>query len=66
MDLQFIERRLVSVAIRNGTSENVPKHWKGFFEIKEKIENIIDCSVYTLFPDIEKSIFSPISLSNPQ
>lgn len=32
----IIERRLVSVAIRNGTTEDVPKHWKGFLKICKK------------------------------
>lgn len=61
-----IERRLVSVAIRSGTNEDIPKHWKGFFEIKHEIEEIIGMSVYSLFPGIENSIFNPIALTNPK
>ncbi|MBM7840688.1 hypothetical protein JOC54_003981 [Alkalihalobacillus xiaoxiensis] len=60
----IIERRLVSVAIRNGTSVHVPTHWRGFFQIKQEIEAIIGCSVYQLFPGIESSIYEQISLEN--
>jgi HD superfamily phosphodiesterase len=62
----IIEKRLVSVAIRNGTNENVPKHWRGFFEIKEELESIIGENLYSLLPDIEKSIFTKINLENPK
>ncbi|WP_027085479.1 HD domain-containing protein [Cohnella panacarvi] len=60
----LIERRLVSVAIRHGTNANVPMHWKGFFQIKNDIEQKIGQSIYRFFPETSDSIYSPIVIDN--
>ncbi|ARI77158.1 HD domain-containing protein [Halobacillus mangrovi] len=60
----IIERRIVSASIRNGANENLPKHWKGYFLIKEKLEAKLGKSIYHLLSGIENSIYKPLSLSN--
>ena len=54
----LIEKRLVSVVIRSGTNEHLPKHWEGFFEIKREIEAIIGDSIYRALPGVEQSIYT--------
>ncbi|MGI8316258.1 HD domain-containing protein [Halobacillus mangrovi] len=60
----IIERRIVSASIRNGANKDLPKHWEGYFLIKEKLEEKLSESIYRLLPDIEKSIYKPLSLRN--
>lgn len=62
----LIEKRLVSVAIRNGTNENVPYHWKGFYKLKNEIEAKLENSIYMFLPEIEKCIYTPMNLENPK
>lgn len=61
----LIEKRLVSVAIRSGTNEFIPQHWRGFYEIKHEIEEVIGMSIYRLLPGLESSIYTTILLDNP-
>ncbi|ARC27917.1 MULTISPECIES: HD domain-containing protein [Bacillus] len=51
-----LERRLVSVGLRHGTTSHTSLHWKGFYTIKNELESLIGKSIYTLLPDVEKSI----------
>lgn len=62
----LIEKRLISVAIRNGTNENVPQHWKGFYYLKNEIEENLGDSIYRFLPGIEKSIYTHVNLENPK
>ncbi|HFJ9287049.1 HD domain-containing protein [Bacillus cereus group sp. N11] len=52
-----LERRLVSVGLRHGTTSHTSLHWKGFYTIKNELESLIGKSIYTLLPDVEKSIY---------
>lgn len=59
-----IEKRIVSAAIRNGVTSKSPELWKGYFDIQNEIEAVIDQSIYRLLPEIEGSIYTPLALGN--
>ncbi|HFK1715803.1 HD domain-containing protein [Bacillus cereus] len=55
-----LERRLISVGLRHGTTPHTSLHWKGFYAIKKELEALIGKSIYTVLPDVEKSIYEDI------
>ncbi|WP_226535927.1 HD domain-containing protein [Fictibacillus halophilus] len=55
-----LEKRLVSVGLRHGTTTYTSQHWGGYYLIKEEIESLIDQSIYTLLPNVEDSIYTSI------
>ncbi|MCW9132325.1 HD domain-containing protein [Bacillus paramycoides] len=55
-----LERRLVSVGLRHGTTSHTSLHWKGFYAIKKELESLIGKSIYILLTDVEKSIYEDI------
>ncbi|PEC91247.1 phosphohydrolase [Bacillus cereus] len=55
-----LERRLISVVLRHGTTSHTSLHWKGFYAIKKELEALIGKSIYTVLPDVEKSIYEDI------
>ncbi|MGX5488442.1 HD domain-containing protein [Bacillus cereus] len=55
-----LERRLISVGLRHGTTSHTSLHWKGFYAIKKELEALIGKSIYTILPDVEKSIYEDI------
>ncbi|CCW05341.1 phosphohydrolase [Bacillus thuringiensis] len=55
-----LERRLISVGLRHGTTSHTSLHWKGFYAIKKELESLIGKSIYTVLPDVEKSIYEDI------
>ncbi|HDR5271295.1 HD domain-containing protein [Bacillus cereus] len=55
-----LERRLISVGLRHGTTSHTSLHWKGFYAIKKELEALIDKSIYTVLPDVENSIYEDI------
>ncbi|WP_242235085.1 HD domain-containing protein [Bacillus cereus group sp. BfR-BA-01316] len=55
-----LERRLISVGLRHGTTAHTSLHWKGFYTIKKELESLIGKSIYTLLPDVEKSIYKNV------
>ncbi|MEB2641619.1 HD domain-containing protein [Bacillus sp. DAG6] len=55
-----LERRLISVGLRHGTTTHTSLHWKGFYAIKKELEALIGKSIYTVLPDVEKSIYEDI------
>ncbi|HHT7225291.1 TPA: HD domain-containing protein [Bacillus cereus] len=52
-----LERRLISVGLRHGTTSHTSLHWKGFYAIKKELEVLIGKSIYTVLPDVETSIY---------
>ncbi len=56
----ILEKRLISVGLRHGTNLNTTSHWKGFYKIKKELEDLIGRSIYSLLPEIEKSIYTNI------
>ncbi|MFB5566299.1 HD domain-containing protein [Bacillus cereus] len=55
-----LERRLISVGLRHGTTSHTSLHWKGFYAIKKELEALIGKSIYTVLPDVAKSIYEDI------
>ncbi|EJS58005.1 MULTISPECIES: HD domain-containing protein [Bacillus] len=55
-----LERRLISVGLRHGTTSHTSLHWKGFYAIKKELEALIGKSIYTILPDVGKSIYEDI------
>ncbi|EJR15612.1 HD domain-containing protein [Bacillus paranthracis] len=55
-----LERRLISVSLRHGTTSHTSLHWKGFYAIKKELEALIGKSIYTVLPDVENSIYEDI------
>ncbi|MGG0290568.1 HD domain-containing protein [Bacillus pacificus] len=55
-----VERRLISVGLRHGTTSHTSLHWKGFYAIKKELEALIGKSIYTVLPDVENSIYEDI------
>ncbi|MGM7682279.1 HD domain-containing protein [Cytobacillus sp. Hm23] len=55
-----LERRLISVGLRHGTTSHTSLHWKGFYTIKKELEALIGKSIYTLLPEVENSIYTNI------
>ncbi|HDR4883529.1 HD domain-containing protein [Bacillus cereus] len=55
-----LERRLISVGLRHGTTSHTSLHWKGFYAIKKELEALIGKIIYTVLPDVEKSIYEDI------
>ncbi|HDR8470908.1 TPA: HD domain-containing protein, partial [Bacillus cereus] len=43
-----LERRLISVGLRHGTTSHTSLHWKGFYAIKKELEALIGKSIYTV------------------
>ncbi|MFJ5744337.1 HD domain-containing protein [Bacillus cereus] len=56
-----LERRLISVGLRHGTTSHTSLHWKGFYAIKKELEALMGKSIYTVLPDVEKSIYKDIA-----
>ncbi|MGE0941654.1 HD domain-containing protein, partial [Bacillus wiedmannii] len=52
-----LEKRLISVGLRHGTTPHSSLHWKGFYTIKNELESLISKSIYRVLPDVEKSIY---------
>ncbi|PFO42767.1 phosphohydrolase [Bacillus thuringiensis] len=55
-----LERRLISVGLRHGTTSHTSLHWKGFYAIKKELEALIGKSIYTILPDVGKSFYEDI------
>lgn len=56
----MLEKRLISVGLRHGTTTNTSLHWRGFYTIKNELETLLGKSVYELLPGIEKSFYSTV------
>ena len=53
----LIEKRMVDVALRYGTTQYSVPRWKAFFKIKEFFEKEIGCSIYSLLPNVVENTF---------
>lgn len=54
----LLEKRLVDVALRYGTSQYTTAKWKVAFEYKAKFEKQIGRSIYELLPGVVENTFS--------
>jgi hypothetical protein len=55
-----LEKRLISVGLRHGTTLHTSLHWKGFYTIKKELEGLLDKSIYKLLPGVEDSIYTNV------
>jgi len=62
--LTTIERRIISAAIRNGVNSDSPLLWKGYYEAKAAIENMLGTSIYSILPGVSESLYREILLEN--
>jgi len=53
----LLEKRMVDVALRYGTTDYTVSKWKQIFKIKKDFESKIGCSIYSLLPGIVKNTF---------
>ena len=53
----ILEKRFIDTTIRYGMYPFSVDRWKKTYEYKDYFDNIIGKSIYTLLPDIEKSIY---------
>ncbi|MDQ0160635.1 hypothetical protein J2S77_002639 [Alkalibacillus salilacus] len=53
-----LEKRLISVGLRHGTTIHTSLHWKGFYKIKNELEGLLNKSIYKLLPGVEDSIYT--------
>lgn len=51
-----IDKRLIDIMIRRGTTENTQYHVKETYKLKEYFDNLLGYSVYDLFPDIKNNL----------
>lgn len=56
----LLEKRFVDVTMRYGVFPVTVPRWKKTFEIKDKFEAVIGCSVYSLLPGVVETTFSDI------
>ena len=49
----IMEQRLIEIMLRRGVHENTIYHLKESKKLKEEIDELLGCSVYSLFDDIE-------------
>lgn len=49
----LIEQRIIEIMLRRGCHENTVYHIKEAQKLKEEIDSLLGCSVYSLFDDIE-------------
>ncbi|OHD57218.1 MAG: hypothetical protein A2Y33_07435 [Spirochaetes bacterium GWF1_51_8] len=53
----LIEKRLVDVALRYGTTPHTAVRWRAFMEIKDDFEVRMGCSIYTALPGAVENTF---------
>lgn len=49
-----LENRLLDVYTRKGVFDNTLDHFRSVFQLKQKIEDKMGCSLYSLFPEISE------------
>jgi len=52
-NIMTLEKRLIDLMIRKGIHENMIYHIKKAQKLKQEIDELLGCSVYSLFEDIE-------------
>jgi hypothetical protein len=53
----LMEKRMVDVALRYGTSEYTVLKWQAFFAVKQEFEAILGQSIYALLPGVVENTF---------
>lgn len=55
-----VERRMLDISRRKGIYPNSREHFSKVMELKSRIESLMGCSLYELFPEISKEDISAI------
>ena len=53
----LLEKRMVEGALRHGTSAQLQNKWRETFEIQDRFESSIGCSIYELLPGVVENTF---------
>ncbi len=61
-----IEKRLIDITTRKGVTQNSMKHFESVMALKDKLEKQMNCSLYSLFPEINKDDIDNINLDRKQ
>ena len=51
-----IERRLIDVHLRKGINEKTIMTWNAIFKLQAELEELLDSSIYSIFPEIKIEI----------
>lgn len=53
-----IEKRLLDITVRKGVYDTSPTHFEKTMELKARLEEMMECSLYDIFPEIDEVILS--------
>jgi HD superfamily phosphohydrolase YqeK len=53
----LMEKRMMDVALRYGTTEQTVAKWRATFQIKDNFERVMGCSIYSLLPGVVENTF---------
>lgn len=53
-----VERRMYDIVSRKGVHENSVYHWEKVKALKEKIESLMGCELYSLFPEVKNDLIT--------
>lgn len=51
-----IDKRLIDIMIRRGAYSNTQYHIKETYKLKEYFDNLLECNLYDLFPEIKDNL----------
>lgn len=51
-----IDKRLIDIMVRRGTSKNTQNHIKATIQLKEYFDNLLGYNLYNLFPEIKDNL----------
>ncbi len=56
-----VERRLLDITKRKGVYDNSMVHFRKTLELKKRLEELLQCPLYDLFPEIDKDVLNSIT-----
>ena len=57
-EFMTVEQRLIEIMTRRGVDTNTVYHIKEALKLKEEIDELLQCNLYSLFPEIIENIIS--------
>ncbi len=61
-----IEKRLLDITKRKGVTDNSHRHYQAVIELKNKIESMLGCDLYSLFPEIKKEDLDSVAIDREE
>lgn len=55
-----VEKRLLDITVRKGVFDNSKDHFNKALELKERLEGVIGCNLYDLFPEIDSETLEQV------